>query len=331
MNIPLSISVSFFLSAIFAAIVSKLGYRIVLLDNPNVRSSHSHPTPRGGGIGIWIVFILIGVFGFKDVLFTVIGGAVGLLGLVEDRFALSSKSRLIIQFGLSTAVVYLFSGTPASVVAMVIFLFWTVFITGTANFYNFMDGINGIAGLTGVVGFGLMAFFSFYIANRPDVAFLSVVLAMACLGFLPFNFPKARVFMGDVGSVLLGFLFASFVVKLSTDIALFLCLVMFLCTFYADATVTIFYRWRRGENLMEAHRSHLYQYMSNELGLPHWKVSLLYVFVQLAVGVIAMWAYQNSVALQIIMAVVYGISFIFSYKFIKAIRPKRLKQQVVRI
>ena len=88
-NIPFSISLSFFLSAIFAAIVSKLGYRIVLLDNPNERSSHSHPTPRGGG-------------------------AAGLLGLFEDRFTLTSKSRLIIQIGLSASVVYLFSGTQAS-------------------------------------------------------------------------------------------------------------------------------------------------------------------------------------------------------------------------
>ena len=168
-----SISLSFLLSAIFAAIVSKLGYRVVLLDNPNERSSHSHPTPRGGGVGIWIAFILIGIFSVKDIFFTMIGGTAGLLGLFEDRFALSSKSRLIIQFGLSASVVYLFSGTPASVVAMTLFLFWVIFIAGTANFYNFMDGINGIAGLTGVVGFGLMAFFSFNIVNKPDIALLS--------------------------------------------------------------------------------------------------------------------------------------------------------------
>ena len=160
-NIPFSISLSFFLSAIFAALVSRLGYSFVLLDNPNERSSHSHPTPRGGWVGIWIAFMLIGIFSIKDIFFTMIGGDPGLLGLFEDRFALSSKSRLIIQIGLSASVVYLFSGVPASVVAMTLFLFWVTFITGTLNFYNFMDGINGIAGLTGVVGFGLIAFFPF--------------------------------------------------------------------------------------------------------------------------------------------------------------------------
>ena len=85
------------------------------------------------------------------------------------------------------------------------------------------------------------------------------------------------------------------------------------------------------ENLMQAHRSHLYQYMSNELGLSHWKVSLLYAIMQLIVGIVAIWAYKNNVALQIILAAGYGILFIFSYKLIKAIKPKHLKQQIVSI
>ena len=100
---------------------------------------------------------------------------------------------------------------------------------------------------------------------------------MKLIDFLPFNFPKAKVFMGDVGSIFLGFVFASFVVKLSITINIFLCMVMFLCTFYADAAITIYYRWKRGENLMQAHRSHLYQYLSNELKLPHWKVTLVFL------------------------------------------------------
>ena len=102
-----------------------------------------------------------------------------------------------------------------------------------------MDGINGIAGLTGLIGFGLMAYFSYFILNTHDIFLMSTVLAAGCIGFLPFNFPRARVFMGDVGSIFLGFVFASFVVKLSTSINVFLCLLMFLSTFYADAVITI--------------------------------------------------------------------------------------------
>src|SRR3972149_8133386 len=96
-----------------------------------------------------------------------------------------------------------------------IFVFWIVFITGTANLYNFMDGINGIAGFTGVIGFGLIAYFSYYILNDYNLLLMSLILTAVCIGFLPFNFPKAKVFMGDVGSIFLGFVFASFVVKLS--------------------------------------------------------------------------------------------------------------------
>ena len=83
--------------------------------------------------------------------------------------------------------------------------------------------------------------------------------------------------------------------------------------------------------MMQAHRSHLYQYMSNELGYPHWKVSLLYAIVQFIVGIVAIWAYKRNIALQIVLVAVYGTIFIFSYKLIKAIKPKHVKQQIVRV
>ena len=135
-------------------------------------------------------------------------------------------------------------------------------------------------------------------------------------------FPGPRVFMGDVGSIFLGFVFASFVIKLSTSINIFLCLIMFLCTFYADAVITIYYRWRRGESLTQAHRSHLYQYLSNELKLPHWQVSLMYAIVQLFFGILAFLAYQNGVMLQLVVLVVFSILFVISYHMIKKIKPK---------
>ena len=160
-----------------------------------------------------------------------------------------------------------------------------------------MDGIDGIAGFTGFVAFGLLAVYSFFVAQKPDVVLISVVLSIGCLGFLFVNFPKAKVFMGDVGSIFLGFVFASFVVKLSTSVNVFLCLIMFLCMFYADALMTILCRWQRKENLMKAHRGHLYQYMSNELRIPHWKVSLAYTLTQLVFGILALFAYYKYFAL----------------------------------
>ena len=185
-----------------------------------------------------------------------------------------------------------------------------------------MDGINGIAGLTGLVGFGLLAFFSYFILNAQDVFLMNTALAAGCIGFLPFNFPRARVFMGDVGSILLGFVFASFVVRLSTSVEVFLCLIMFLSTFYADSVITIYYRWRRGENLMQAHRSHLYQYLCNDLKLPHWQVSSLYAIVQLLFGVLAILAYQNGVTLQLVVFVLFSGMFVISYYMVKKIKSK---------
>ena len=132
--------------------------------------------------------------------------------------------------------------------------------------------------------------------------------------------------MGDVGSIFLGFVFASFVVKLSITINIFLCMIMFLCTFYADAVITLYYRRKRGENLMQAHRSHLYQYLSNELKLPHWKVTLLYAVVQLCFGVFAVAAYRNGLVIQLILLLSFSIVFLVSYNLVKMIKPKLSEQ-----
>ena len=316
--------ISFFLSIIFAAVISRVGTSVGLVDTPNERSSHAVPTHRSGGIGIWLAFILIGLFITKFHAFVILAGIVGLIGLLEDLFSISQKRRLILKLIISALVVGLFLGMPTSITSILLFLFWIIFITGTANFYNFMDGIDGIAGFTGLVGFGYMAFFSFCIADRNEVALISVVLSVGCLGFLPFNFPKARVFMGDVGSLLLGFVFASFLVILSTNINGFLCVIMFMCMFYADALVTIFYRWKRGENLVMAHRSHLYQYLCNELKIPHWKVSLAYALSQFVFALMALISYKAGIVWQIMVFILFVVMFMVAYRRIKGIKPSLL-------
>jgi len=323
-DITLIIFFSFTLSAVCSALITRYGNRLSLVDKPNERSSHLRPTPRGGGIGIWLSFIVIGIFAAKNILFATTAGIIGLLGLLEDRFTISSKLRLIVQLFLSLAAITILNGFPSSIGETVLFLFWIIFITGTANYYNFMDGINGVAGLTGVIGFGLLSIFSSFISRTPDTALISIALASACLGFLPFNFPHARVFMGDVGSIFLGFIFATFVVQLSTTLNNFLCLIMFLCTFYADATVTIFYRLRKGEKLMKAHRRHLYQYLSNELQLSHWKVTVLFAIIQITFGTLALLSYKKGLNWQIMVFALFAITFLISYKYIKNIRPSEM-------
>lgn len=318
---PKLVLISFLISAACSAFVSKYGYKIAAVDKPNERSSHFRPIPRGAGIGIWVSFMIAGFFIIKDSGLVLITGTAGLLGFFEDRFSLSSKFRLATQIVISTAVIWLLAGFPTSMLAVALFLFWVIFVTGTSNFYNFMDGINGIAGLSGVVGFSLLSYFAFFMSSEPGIALMSASLASACIGFLPFNIVRAKVFMGDVGSVFLGFVFGSFVVKLSVDISVFLCLVMFFSMFYADAILTIFVRWSKGENLMKAHRRHLYQYLSNELGLQHWAVSGIYAVVQAVFGLFALSAYRNGLGWQLAVFSIFSIMFLVSYKIIKGISP----------
>ena len=312
---------SFFLSLFFTALISRFGLKAGFIDAPNERSSHTVIIPRSGGIGIWMAFILTGLFFTQFQNLTILAGIIGLIGLLEDRFSIQQKLRLVMQLVISSIVVSLFTEMPASIIAVLLFLFWIIFITGTANFYNFMDGIDGIAGLTGFIGYGFMAVFSFFLVEKSGVAMISTALSVGCLGFLPFNFPKARVFLGDVGSVLLGFVFASFVIKLSTSISEFLCIIMFLCMFYADSLVTIFCRLQRGDNIIMAHRRHLYQYMCNELKIPHWKVSLSYASTQFVFAVLALSAYKKGIVWQIVVFVFFVVMFLIIDRIIKNIKP----------
>jgi len=160
---------------------------------------------------------------------------------------------------------------------------------GTANFYNFMDGINGIAGLSCIIAFGLLGIYTLARvqtdAFQQSLSFLSVCVALACLGYLPLNMFRARVFMGDVGSILLGFVFACLVVSLSRDYLEMVCFAALLFPFYADELTTMAVRLRDHENLTQSHRRHLYQLLANEFGIAHWNISAAYATAQLAIGV----------------------------------------------
>ncbi len=276
-------SISFGFSG--AYLMSKIGYRFALVDNVNERSSHSIPTPRGGGIGILAVLLFIGIFVLRDIRFTFIFFGVGICGFLDDIFNLLPKLRLLSHIIFSATSVFMLLGAPGSSTEVWIFFFLVIFIAGTANFYNFMDGINGIAAIAGIIGFGLVAYFAYFIAGDQYLALTAVILSAACLGFLPFNFPEAKVFMGDIGSVSLGFVFALMAVWLSRNIFDFICLSSFFFPFYADELITIYIRLRSRENLMLPHRRHFYQILANELQVPHWKVSSSYGVTQLAIGI----------------------------------------------
>ena len=321
--------ISFIFGALGAWFVLKHGYRFGLVDLPTERSSHSHPIPKGGGIGILAAFVFGSLIFSVPKCFWVPSTSLALISFWGDRHELSPKFRLSIQFIMAlilltpiffpNSFLHLYSQQAPSNASFIslgfsifLFLLLSIFIVGTANYYNFMDGINGIAAITGVIGFGLLAFYAYRVGSKASLIALSICISLACLGFLPFNIPKAKVFMGDVGSILLGFVFAGMVVYLSKNLLDFICLSSFLFPFYADELTTLVVRIKDGENLTKAHRRHLYQLFANEIKIEHWKVSAGYGLLQLAVGtsVLLLKPMGLLVILLILAAYFAGFSFV---------------------
>ena len=276
-----------------AWMVSVYGHRMSLTVQPNERSSHRHATPNGGGVGIMASFIAVALVFKLPVTFWMPAALLSVVSLFGDRFEISFLIRLAVQF--SAAFILLFGlGEQQTAVTdnYLILTLAAIFIVGTANYYNFMDGINGIAGITGIVGFGLLAIITHNDHAGSNMFELNVALVLGCVGFLPFNFPRARVFMGDVGSILLGFVFAAMVVSCSKSLLDFLCYASFLFPFYADEITTAIVRLKDHEKLWQPHRRHLYQLLANECRIDHWKVSIGYGIGQLAVG-LSVLAFRN--------------------------------------
>ena len=265
--------------------MARWGKRLSLLDLPNERSSHARAVPKGGGVGILGAFLAASLVLNVPPGFWAPAVFLSLVSFRGDRREIPVLLRLGAQ--LAAGAVLCASVLPEGLSAPMFAVLWaagTVFAAGTANYYNFMDGIDGIAGIAGVVAFGLLGGIGGFSGLPPPAGDLALCLAFACVGFLPFNAPRARVFMGDAGSVLLGFVFAGLVLQGAGDLADFLVLCGFLFPFYADELTTAWVRLKDGESLLEPHRRHLYQLLANEMGVDHWKVSLGYGAVQALAG-----------------------------------------------
>jgi len=231
-----------------------------LLDEPGERRSHGVATPRGGGIAIVLTLLLACVV--AAVIWPTAGLtlAVFALGLVlvagigwwDDHRPLPAVRRLLVHViaaALLAGLVWHASGNPWQA------LLALLFATSLINIWNFMDGINGIATTQAI-----LAGIAFAMVLPPPYGLAGVVLGLACLGFLPFNYPQARIFMGDVGSGALGYAIAALVclVSVRTDIHWLLLLVP-LSAFLVDAGFTLLSRILSGQRWMEPHTQHLYQ------------------------------------------------------------------------
>ena len=300
------------------------------MDTPNERSSHLVPTPKGGGMGILAAFLCVSLSLKINFFFFMPIVVVSLLGLVSDRLELGPVFRLCVQGCMSLVIVFAFwnnnvqvvftewsfsNGAIWSIKSVCLMAFWTVFITGSCNFYNFMDGINGIAGFTGIVAFLLVFLFRLEFASIDVFTLLAISMAMACLGFLPMNFPNARVFMGDVGSLLLGFFWGAFVFVHSFSLKDFMVYISFLFPFYSDELTTMVARLKAGESLLVPHRRHLYQILVNERANSHLIVTILYAIVQGVVGISMIIVYRSdSLILLVMVLMTFFICFsLFSW------------------
>ena len=278
--------------------------RAKLLDGVNERSSHTVPTPRGGGLGLVLAALIAWVSieswsnGAPNT--QVLGVAVAVAALAgvgwwDDHASLAPRTRLVAQF-LAAAVVVACVGVPeviriGSIVlpvpAALVAALSVVGAVWLVNLTNFMDGIDGIAGSQGLAAcLGAAAMLSGAESGGPWCN-LGLAFAGACAGFLAWNWPPARIFMGDVGSTALGLVFAALVLaQLRAGVAADLTLLP-LAPFVLDATFTLVRRARRGEKLSQAHRSHLYQRLSRAWGA-HLPVTLVWAALA-ALGALGAW------------------------------------------
>jgi UDP-N-acetylmuramyl pentapeptide phosphotransferase/UDP-N-acetylglucosamine-1-phosphate transferase len=295
--------------------------RLRLIDLPNERSMHTRPTPRGGGAAIVTVCILgltaVAAFGLQPDWPQVIGYVVGAsvivcISLLDDVFVLPAGVRLAAQLvGAAFMVAGLLShpGVFMSLTHQVpawllvgIAIVWSV---GLTNVYNFMDGIDGLAATQGLIaGLGWSVLAS--LSGQSWLAVLSLLIAAGCLGFVFHNWYRARVFMGDVGSAFLGFTFAYLALAAPRRTDQIGAGVLILWPFIFDASLTIIRRLRRRENILVAHRSHLYQRLVLA-GWGHAAVASLYAsFALLTLGLASVWWLSTSGAIRLVVIAVVG-------------------------
>ncbi len=293
--------------------INHYAHLLGLIDKPNKRSSHDQPTPRGGGVGLLLAFTAATLWLDLPNYLSLPAIILSILSLFDDRIGLSPKIRLTAQLmaaGLFLSGMLIPLQTKTSF--FFAFPFFAVYIVGTTNFYNFMDGIDGIAGITGIVGFLLLGTYGIATGQDNKLVILAFGMASACAGFLPFNIPKPRVFMGDVGSILLGFIFACLVAAFAGTVVEFIILASFLLPFYLDVLTTTVERLRKKQSLIKPHRSHLYQVLANGVGIAHWKVALGYGIFQLLMG-LTVWA---AVRLDILLGILVLGLFVGSFMLV---------------
>ena len=302
-----------------------------ILDVPNHRSLHSVPTPRGGGLGICVVAFFAVIAAMAAGLLSprvgaaLLGGIpIALIGWIDDKRGANAGVRLLVHTAAAVWAVWILGGLPAIDLG-VARVSWgpaggavaVLLIVWLTNLYNFMDGIDGIAGteaavVAGAGGILLLA------TDQTGLGVVSLAICGASLGFLIRNWAPARIFMGDVASGLLGFLFGVIGVasERSGGIPLVAWLIL-LALFVADATFTLIRRIARGETWYAAHRAHAYQRLV-QAGWTHARVSLFVAFLNVvlaALVVAAIARHELLLPLLLVTAAALGVLYLVVERF----------------
>ena len=302
-----------------------------LLDIPNDRSSHTVPTPRGGGLAIIIVLLLAGVVSLFlpqapiDVLVCLLLAtlAFSLLGWQDDKHDLPASVRFLIQlliavFASGWLLWATVPGYSTSFASVALLLLSTLWIAWMANLYNFMDGIDGISAVESLI-LGATTSYWFAISGVASMAIICIAVAGASVGFMRWNWSPAKIFMGDVGSLALGAFFAIIAIIGTTrlDIPILAFLILY-AVYLADSGVTLLHRIIKREKWWQAHRSHFYQ-RAVQSGFSHAQVSLsvmaLNIIFALLASLLIMGIINATTATVVTMAILILLMFLINSRF----------------
>jgi len=281
----LPLTMVFLLSAGLTYLVRNLSLHYQILDTPNQRSSHIVPLPRGGGLAFFFVFyaILIWLFVFhvieKNIFLSLLGGIpIAIIGYCDDLLEMKTSIRLAVQLLSSVWGLYWLHLPFLFFVIACISSVWLV------NLYNFMDGIDGLAGseavfVSGVAGL-LLWIHGFY-----SNALVCLLITSSVMGFLVWNWQPAKIFMGDVGSGLLGYWFAMLIwtTKIQHQLSMDVWIIL-LSVFLIDATMTLLHRMKQKKKWYAAHREHAYQRLV-QAGFAHQTVTLFILSINVLICV----------------------------------------------
>lgn len=302
----------------------KSGVAYVAMDLPNQRSLHERPIPRSGGLAVMAGILTVWLSLNTPALWplALAGGGLMAVSFFDDLFGVSVGWRFAMH--LAVAIAYLHSGStlfldPLVVVLLVLMIVWAI------NLYNFMDGANGLAGGMAFFGFGCYGLGA-WLAGDVHLANMAWAIAFAVLSFLFFNFHPAQIFLGDGGSVPLGFFMAALGIY-GYEKAYWAAWFPFLVfsPFILDATVTLLRRAFRGEKIWHAHREHYYQRLIR-MGWSHRRLALWAFSIMIAAGLTAVWGNVQAVRIQYALIALWGVTYLLMARWVDIKWAEYLRQ-----